>query len=46
MQIVEGHEELMNEIGMLRNQIKILQDRLEAKLEDIKSNLAARPQEQ
>jgi hypothetical protein len=32
-QIVKGYDDLKNEIGLLRGQIKILQDKLEGKME-------------
>ena len=53
-QIVVGYDELKNEIGMLRSQIKLLQEKLEEKMEDqhgeikeikeIIQNIAPRPQ--
>ena len=33
-QIVTGYDDLKNEIGLLRGQIKILQDKFEGKMED------------
>ena len=49
-QIVVGYDELKNEIGMLRSQIKLLQEKLEGKMEDhheemkeIIQNIAPRP---
>ena len=51
-QIVVGYDELKNEIGMLRSQIKLLQEKLEGKMEDhleemkeIIQNIAPRPQQ-
>ena len=51
-QIVVGYDELKNEIGMLRSQIKLLQEKLEGKMEDhheemkeIMQNIAPRPQQ-
>ncbi len=50
-QIVVGYDELKNEIGMLRSQIKLLQEKLEEKMKDnheemkeIMHNIAIRPQ--
>ena len=51
-QVVVGYDELKNEIGMLRSQIKLLQEKLEGKMEDhheemkeIIQNIAPRPQQ-
>ena len=33
MQIITGYDELKNDIGLLRGQIKILQDKLEGKID-------------
>ena len=50
-QIVVGYDELKNEIGMLRSQIKLYQEKLEEKMKDnheemkeIIQNIAPRPQ--
>jgi hypothetical protein len=50
-QIVVGYDELRNEIGMLRSQIKLYQEKLEEKMKDnheemkeIIQNIAPRPQ--
>jgi len=51
-QIVVGYDELKNEIGMLRSQIKLYQEKLEEKMKDnheemkeIMQNIATRPQQ-
>ena len=51
-QIVVGYDELKNEIGMLRSQIKLYQEKLEGKMDDhqeelkeIIQNIAPRPQQ-
>ena len=51
-QIVVGYDELKNEIGMLRSQIKLYQEKLEEKMKDnheemkeIMQNIAIRPQQ-